>query len=368
MGIDLGDRRLNKRAMLLAESLAKNPSASIPSACGGWAETAAAYRFLSQDRLEWHDILTPHWQCAAERMQACEVVLCIQDTTELDFDGKATAGLGPLSYEAQRGMYLHPTYAVTPAREPLGVLDAWMWARGPKGTDGKRAGLKESTRWIEGYERVAERALAMPATRLVYVADREADILALMVKARDLGHPADWLIRSQHNRALPDGERLWHQVTAGEPLGEIRFTQAARQGQKAREVRQRIWAQRVELSDAARGVVSATCIVARELAPSPGVKPIEWRLLSNREVGDFEAAVQLIDWYRARWEIEMFFHVLKNGCRVEALQLASMERLERALALFMVVAWRIARLMRLGRTCPELEAQLLFERDEWQAA
>ncbi|WP_232232601.1 transposase, partial [Cupriavidus sp. amp6] len=54
--IDLGDRRLNKRAMLLAESLAKNPSASIPSACGGWAETAAAYRFLSQDRLEWHDI------------------------------------------------------------------------------------------------------------------------------------------------------------------------------------------------------------------------------------------------------------------------------------------------------------------------
>lgn len=124
-----------------------------------------------------------------------------------------------------------------------------------------------------------------------------------MVKARDLGHPADWLIRSQHNRALPDGERLWHQVTAGEPLGEIRFTQAARQGQKAREVRQRIWAQRVELSDAARGVVSATCIVARELAPPPGVKPIEWRLLSNREVGDFEAAVQLIDWYRARWEI-----------------------------------------------------------------
>jgi hypothetical protein len=81
--------------------------------------------------------------------------------------------------------------------------------------------------------------------------------------------------------------------------GEIRFTQAARQGQKAREVRRRIWAQRVELSDAARGVVSATCIVAREFAPPPGVKPIEWRLLSNREVGDFEGAVQLIDWYPA---------------------------------------------------------------------
>jgi hypothetical protein len=34
---------------------------------------------------------------------------------------------------------------------------------------------------------------------------------------------------------------------------------------------------------------------------------------------------------RARWEVPMFFHVLKNGCQVEALQLTSMARLERAL-------------------------------------
>ena len=61
------------------------------------------------------------------RMQAHPVVLCIQDTTELDFEGKSTQGLKPLSYEAQRGMYVHPTYAVTSAREPLGVIDAWMW-------------------------------------------------------------------------------------------------------------------------------------------------------------------------------------------------------------------------------------------------
>jgi hypothetical protein len=60
--------------------------------------------------------------------------------------------------------------------------------------------------------------------------------------------------------------------------------------------------------------------------------------------------------------------VLKNGCRVEALPLATVQRLERALALFMVVAWRIARLMRLGRTCPDLDAALFFEAAEWKAA
>lgn len=56
-----------------------------------------------------------------------------------------------------------------------------------------------------------------------------------------------------------------------------------------------------------------------------------------------EAVVELISWYRARWEIEILFNVLKNACRIEELQLGSIERRERALALFMVVAWRTPR-------------------------
>jgi Transposase Tn5 dimerisation domain len=62
------------------------------------------------------------------------------------------------------------------------------------------------------------------------------------------------------------------------------------------------------------------------------------------------------------------FNVLKNGCRVEALQLGTIERLERALALFLVVAWRIAYLMRMGRTCPDLDAELFFDVDEIRGA
>jgi hypothetical protein len=366
--IDLGDKRLNKRTVRLVERFAANPLASIPQACGGWAETQAAYRFLAQDGIEWEGIFASHWASSEERMHAHSVVLCLQDTTELDFNGQSIAGLGPLSYEPQRGMYVHPTYAVTPDREPLGVLDAWMWAREPKDADGKRGGLLESSRWTEGYTRIAEMAVRLPDTRLVYVADREADIVALMAQARDLGNPADWLIRSKHNRTLPEGGKLWAGVTTGEALGTICFTMPSRQGQKAREVRQRVWVKRTSVSDGKGGRVEVSCLVAREEDAPEGVKPVEWRLLTNRLIETFEAATELIDWYRARWEIELFFHVLKNGCRVEALQLSTIERLERALALFMVVAWRIARLMRLGRTCPDLDAALLFEQDEWQAA
>lgn len=81
-----------------------------------------------------------------------------------------------------------------------------------------------------------------------------------------------------------------------------------------------------------------------------------------------QQATQLIDWYRARWEIEVYFNVLKNGCEVEQLQLAAIDRLERALALFMVVAWRVAYLMRKGRNCPDLNAALFFDADEIRGA
>ena len=108
--------------------------------------------------------------------------------------------------------------------------------------------------------------------------------------------------------------------------------------------------------------------MAQETGAPDDVKPIQWRLLTNRVATTLEASVELIDWYRCRWEVEIFFDVLKNGCKVEALQLSSIERLELALALFMIIAWRVQMLMRLGRTCPDMDCEVMFERDEWQAA
>ncbi|HNH92803.1 IS4 family transposase, partial [Accumulibacter sp.] len=77
---------------------------------------------------------------------------------------------------------------------------------------------------------------------------------------------------------------------------------------------------------------------------------------------------ELIDWYRARWEIEILFHILKNGCRIESLQLQTIDGLQRAIALYLIVSWRIALLMRFGRTCPDLPAELFFDQDECHAA
>ena len=55
---------------------------------------------------------------------------------------------------------------------------------------------------------------------------------------------------------------------------------------------------------------------------------------------------------------------MTNGCRVESFQLRSVARLEVAPGLFLIVVWRINRLMRLGRGCPEMDAAVVFEPEE----
>jgi hypothetical protein len=364
-GADIGDARLTKRLIKLADCLGNAPSASIPGACNGKAETQAAYRFFDQARADkrgvgWEDVLTPHMECTEARMAEHPVVLCLQDTSELDFNGQDIEGLGSLSYAAQRGMYVHPTYVVTPQRLPLGIVDAWMWAR--------PLDVSESQRWIEGYERQAELAGKLPGTRLVYVTDREGDMLELMQRAHALGCPADYLLRAQHNRCLPQGGKLWPSVLAATPLGEIEFTLPARANRPARQIRQTLYARSVALPDGQGGTMPVTCVIAQETSVPKGQKAIEWRLLTNREVSTLEAAAQLIDWYRCRWEIETLFHVLKNGCRVEALQLGDIRKLEVALAIYLVVAWRLAHLLQLGRVQPDLPASTVFDQTEWRAA
>jgi hypothetical protein len=69
----LGDKRLTLRLIKLATRFAQQPTASIPGACGGAAETKAAYRFFDQANedqreLRWEAILQPHIANKTARM------------------------------------------------------------------------------------------------------------------------------------------------------------------------------------------------------------------------------------------------------------------------------------------------------------
>ena len=323
--------------------------------------------------------MAPHSECTLERARPHPVVLAIQDTRSLDDTGKsAIVGLGPLTYASQHGLHSHPTLMVTPERVPLGVFDAWNWARDPEdfGTNRGQRSIeeKESIRWLEGDQRVCEAQAELSKTRWVYVADREGDVYELFAEAETWGPVrAERLIRANQNRCLSDGQKLWETAASAPVLGEITFTLPATPTRAAREVTQTLRATSVVLK-APQGkgkeipAVYLTAVLAREEAPPEGVEVIEWRLLTTCAVKTFEQAGAIMRWYRARWSIELFFKILESGCKVEERPLEHFDRLEPALAMYLIIAWRVLVLTTLGRECPDWPCDVVFETKEWQAA
>ena len=80
-----------------------------------------------------------------------------------------------------------------------------------------------------------------------------------------------------------------------------------------------------------------------------------------------EQAIEKRSWYLCRWQIEVYFKVLKSGCRIEQLQLETRERLEPALVFYMIIAWRVLYLTMLGRDCPQMPCDAVFADEEWKA-
>jgi len=383
--IDLGDMRLNRRARRVLQKFGEKPTLSIPSACGGWGETRAAYRLFDHAEVSAEKVLAPHIARTVERIGAHPRVLCLEDTSELDYTGKSDIqGLGPLNDETRRGLYLHPTLAVTPDRLALGLLHVHSWAREPGSlTQSKDTARpleeKESVRWIDGYQRVNELAEQLPDTRLTYVGDREADIYDLFVEAPCPESAADWLVRAQHDRVLRDdadnngtGKTLRERLAKAPVLTETSFDQPGSNGRTARTVHQQIKVVRLTLPapyrrDRKLPDVEITAMLATEPDPPAGEEPVEWLLLTNLAVTTPEQALEKLSWYLCRWQIEIFFRILKSGCRIEELQLEKLERLEPALAFYMIIAWRVLFLTMLGRECPELPCDVVFDQAEWQA-
>ena len=108
-------------------------------------------------------------------------------------------------------------------------------------------------------------------------------------------------------------------------------------------------------------------ILVREENPPAGEEPIEWLLLTSLPVETFAEACTVMEYYCCRWEIEVYFRVLKGGCRVEDLQLQTAERFEACLAIYMIVAWRVLHVLMLGRECPEMRCDAVLSEAEWKS-
>lgn len=386
LGIDLQDERLNRRAGQLLERFAADPQASINSACQGWSETQAAYRFFDNPKVQPEQLLEPHRQATHQRIAQESVILVVQDTTELDFTKHPAEGVGLLNYDQRRGYYDHSHLAFTPEGLCLGVLEVDLFSRSEEklGKSKERKHdppeTKESFRWIEGYRHASQLSATLPDTQVVSVADREADFYELLVETTQQATPVDFLIRAKSKHKLPEkdpqaGPHAYQSVRDALEAGEVLATRVidlpATPKRKARQATLEIRAQRVPIKPPherrTEPAIPMNVVLVQETdSPEDGTQ-VDWLLLTSLPIDREAALLKILDYYQARWGIEVFFRIFKTGCRVEEIQLETSARVEKCLMLYKIVAWRVLYLTYLGRECPELPCTAVFSAQEWQA-
>jgi hypothetical protein len=377
----VGDRRLRRRLVSVAEDFYARPQANLPQACGTRAKTKAAYRLLDHDQLSLPQLLAGHHASTVERMGEHPVVLAVQDTTTLNYGSHLdTDGLGPIGSQKNgaQGLLLHDTMAFTPQGVPLGLLDVQLWARPPEafGKRAQRSRLpieqKESQKWLHSFAAAAAAQRELPHTQVVSIGDREADIYELFQLALSRQDHPQLLVRAEQDRRVDNGQKLWQTVAAQAIVGYQAVQASRRRGRAARVARLAVRFAEVELQPPKNrphlgSPLRIWAVLAREEEPPPGVEPLEWMLLTTLPVHTAEQAAEKLLWYTQRWQIEVYHRTLKSGCRIEERQLATAQRLENCLAIDMVVAWRILRLVRLGREVPDLPCTVYFDDLQWKA-
>jgi Transposase Tn5 dimerisation domain len=258
----------------------------------------------------------------------------------------------------------------------LGLLGQHVWARDDaqfgkrKDRNHKQTKDKESQRWLDGLANT-EQALP-PQQAVVTVADREADFYDLFAATRRPGH--DLLIRAKSRRRIKHEARLLgHGIATSPARGQLRVRLPRANGRPGRTatltLRYGTFAIEPPSTHPKRTQLAAlplTVVLAQEENPPKGVPAVRWLLLSTLPVRRFADAVRLVRWYARRWLIERYNFVLKSGCRLEQLQLETAARLERALATYAVVAWRLLWLTYAARRAQPGPCDEVFEPEEWQ--
>jgi hypothetical protein len=389
-GCQFRDIRHGKRFRTLLGHLSEHIGGSIPFACQDWASTKAAYRFLSNGRVDEEKILAGHFLCTRERFNATTdaPMLVLHDTTEFSYHRDDPEAIGILTklatpyanhgkpgHHTTCGVLMHSSLVVTRDGLPLGLAAIKFWTRDKfHGANALKRSInptrvpieqKESYRWLENV-RQSTALLAEPG-RIVHIGDRESDIYELFSIAHQAG--THFLLRTCVDRLAGEGD---HTVAA--EMREVRV-----QG-----------LHRVEVRDKKGGVSEAilelryrrirvlapvakqklypplmlTVLHATECDAPKGRDPIDWKLVTDLPIRSRKEAVEKLTWYAMRWKIETFHKILKSGCKAEEVKLRTAERIVNLIAVLCILSWRVFWLTMLSRALPNAAPEMALTATE----
>jgi hypothetical protein len=378
-GCQFRDERLDKRFRKLLEQLSEGAGESIPMACQDWANTKAAYRFFSNERVTEEDILAGHFQATRERFAATtdETVLILHDTTEFTYHRENVQAIGIIHKTAVGrigdkrprhytvcGIQMHSSLVVTTAGLPLGLAAVKFWTRKKfKGCNALKKKInptrvpieeKESFRWLQNL-RQSTGLLAEPQ-RCVHVGDRESDIYELFCAAQQTG--THFLIRTCVDRLAGEGDHtIADEMKQTRVSGIHRIQIRDKKGNSSEAVLELSFRRIRVLPPAAKQKqypeLTLTVIHAQERGKPRDRDKIEWKLITNLRVRSRADAIQKLNWYALRWKIETFHKIMKSGCKAEESKLRTAGRLVNLISSFCILAWRIFWITMINRSSPE---------------
>ena len=390
-GAPIGDKRLSRRLVEIANEKAENPGVSYSGAVGGvWPKVKAYYRFIDKpddSAVTMENILLPHRQRTIQRMKAQQTVLCVQDGSDLSFSNlDKCEGLGVIGTNQtgaqSRGFHLHSTMAITTEGLPLGILHSECTAPELKDKDDDRPCRaipieeKKTFCWIESVHDCMNLQALMPDTSIINVMDREGDFFEMFDDQRWNSKNVDLIVRAKHDRNIT-GEHKLFEAARQSPIKTRISIKVPRQSARSKKSKQKAKPKRpartaevsvrftqVEFNPPShhkdKDPLTVWVVHVWEENPPANTEPLEWFLLTTIDIKSVDDALQIIKWYSLRWRIEDWHRVLKSGCKTEKAANETAERLKRTIAINLVIAWRIMLMTLLGREVPELPAEVLF--------
>lgn len=391
--VKCGDERIRKRLFQTVNLLDEKISGSINQSCGTWKEAKGGYRLFSNAKLKVSEIYASHYQGTVERIKEHQLIFSLQDTTYLDFDTHTkTVGLGSISKaytKHKKGLIMHSALAVTMEGLPLGLTSQQCWSRPAReeaaNEKSRRRYLtaiedKESHKWITALKNTIQ--IAPAGTKVVTIGDREADIFAFLWVAASMN--TLFVVRNRQNRKfiVPNIGKtdLRSHIKQLSTKREIVLEVPRKDNNKARKAKIEVkYASGLipirsasiygskKSSHKISDKIAVHIVSAQEIHPPQNVEPIDWLLITNLAVHNFEDAIERIKWYKLRWKIEEYFRILKSGCKIENSRLSTKERLEKLIAIKSIIAFKILYLSKVVLSYPEEVCTRILSHEEWKA-
>lgn len=360
------DQRLDSRFRQIICKIHKNYGKSIPEAFNDWGEVKAAYRFLSNDRIDESEILQNHFVNTQKRIiSSSGPILLLHDTSEFSYKRKKPEEIGFISKKRKLtrvsqeipqhisvcGILMHASLAVTQEGLPLGLSATKFWTRKVfKNTKQMKRHInptripvteKESIKWLNNLEDSLI-PLKVESRRVINICDREGDMYELFCKANELG--SNFIVRACLNRYANDtkiaeeiafGSRTYnHKIaiqTSDDELNKIKMTVLVK----------KLTLHPPKAKEKAYPSLPVTVISAIEDNKPQDRDRIRWTLHTNLDVTTKAEALKVLNWYKMRWKIEEYFKILKSGFQLESSKLRTAERLAKIISICCILAWRI---------------------------